>query len=69
MCNGKGWDVHYYADHVGIEQHFCREYGDCGSVDRPIEEAAEECAKWHEEQARAFRKGTHHGVSYFKQQS
>lgn len=68
MCNLKGWDVAYYADHVSIEPHFCRVVGDCGSVDRPIEEAAEECARWHEEEAKAWRDGTHNIVEFYKAQ-
>lgn len=44
MCNCKGWDIAYYHDHITVEQHFCRVYGDCGSVENTLEEAADEVA-------------------------
>lgn len=39
MCNGKGWSVAYDGERYWIEQHFCRVFGDCYSVDRPRSEA------------------------------
>ena len=66
MCTGKGWDVAYYGDHVGIEQHFCRTYGDCGHSDNSIESAAEMCAQWHDEQARLWRSGQHSTMLHYK---
>lgn len=66
MCNQKGWDIAFYSDHVGIEPHNCREYGDCGSEDRTLEEAAEDCAKWHDEQAALFRSGKHPDLIYYR---
>jgi hypothetical protein len=66
MCNCKGWDVSYHATHVSIGPHFCRTYGDCGSTDRPMEEAAEECAVWHERQAKMWRDGTHPDLEYYR---
>lgn len=45
MCNCKGWNLAYWPDdEITIEQHFCRIEGDCGSVDRTLEEAADEVA-------------------------
>jgi hypothetical protein len=66
MCNCKGWDVLYGPNGVSIQQHFFRTYDDCGSVDRPLEEAAAECAEWHEQQARMWRDGTHPELQYYK---
>lgn len=45
MCNCKGWDIAYYHDHITVEQHFCRVYGDCGHVDNTLEEAADQVAE------------------------
>lgn len=55
MCNCKGWDIAFYPeDEITVEQHFCRIYGDCGSVDNTLEDAADQVAKeydrlyeWH----------------------
>lgn len=44
MCNGLGWDIAFYDDHISVEQHFCREYGDCGHSDNTLEEAADDVA-------------------------
>ena len=44
MCNCKGWDIAYYPDEITVEQHFCRDLGDCGHVDNTLEEAADEVA-------------------------
>lgn len=41
MCNCKGWDIAYYEDEIVPEPHFCRVYGDCGSVDNTLEDAAQ----------------------------
>lgn len=41
MCNCKGWDIAYYPDEITVEQHFCREFGDCGHVDNTLEEAVD----------------------------
>lgn len=48
MCNGKGWSVAYFTDHVSVEPHSCRVYGDCRSVDNTLEEAADEVAAAYE---------------------
>lgn len=45
MCNGKGWDVAFWPDdEITVQQHFCRIEGDCRSVDKTLEEAADEVA-------------------------
>lgn len=45
MCNCKGWDIAFYPDdEITVQQHFCRVYGDCGSVDNTLEEAADKVA-------------------------
>lgn len=41
MCNGLGWDIAFYDDHISVEQHFCRVFGDCGHSDNTLEEAAD----------------------------
>lgn len=50
MCNCKGWDFVYYSDSATILPHFCRTYGDCGSVDITIEEAADKVAEHYQQQ-------------------
>lgn len=45
MCNCKGWDIAFYPDdEITIEQHFCRELGDCGHTDNTLEEAVDTVA-------------------------
>lgn len=45
MCNCKGWDIAFYPDdEITIEQHFCRELGDCGHTDNTLEEAVDQVA-------------------------
>jgi len=66
MCNNKGWDACFLAGAAGIRPHFCGIEGDCGSIDRPMESAAEECAAWHERQAAAWRSGEHEDIKYYK---
>lgn len=45
MCNCKGWDIAFYPDdEITVEQHFCRDFGDCGHTDNTLEEAADQVA-------------------------
>ncbi len=67
MCNYKGYDVAYNSNYVWIERHICRVFGDCGHCDNTLEEAAEMCAQWHEDQAKAFRDGAHCSLQHFKE--
>lgn len=55
MCNGKGWDIAFYADEITVEQHFCRVFDDCGHVDNTLEEAAREVAKYYRERANSYK--------------
>ena len=66
MCNMKGWDIIYGPDDtITIEPHFCRTYDDCGSVDRLIQDAAKECAEFHDRLATMWRNGTHPTLQYY----
>lgn len=66
MCNLKGWDLTFGAAGVSVEPHFCRVYGDCGSVDRSLSDAAEEVAKYYDDIAQRWRDGTHPDLVWYR---
>jgi len=47
MCTLEGYVVYYAEKEVGIEPHFCREYGDCGGG-QTFHDAIMEVAKYYE---------------------
>jgi hypothetical protein len=63
------YDVVFHSDHVSIECHFCRDwdadggcYGTNPNHGLSLEEAIEECASWHDLQAKSFRDKTHWSI-------
>jgi hypothetical protein len=59
MCNCKGWDITISEKSISLEPHFCRIYGDCGSDDRTLEEAADDVAKEYLMWSEAFKDTDH----------
>ena len=65
------YDVFYRDNGVHIAPHFCREMGCFGSNPDhgyTLEQAAEQCAEYYEQQAKAFREGTHPDLMFYKEQ-
>lgn len=66
------FDVEYKGNGASLDYHFCREWdedGGCYGTNEnhglSFEDACEEIAQWHEQQAKAFRDRSHHLLSSF----
>jgi len=70
------FDVVYFAEHVSIEPHFCREWDDGGGCygtnpnhGMSFDEACEEAARWHEMQAKWWRDKEHSDALHYIRQA
>lgn len=68
------FDILYHEHGPSIDYHFCRSWdedGGCyGTRDDhglSFDDACEEMAKWHEQEAAAWRDRTHHKIAQFEQ--
>ena len=68
------YDLLFGGDRMTIEPHFCREwdaagngcYGTNPDHGYSFDEACDQVAEWHEQQAKLWRARTHHEAVYYQ---
>lgn len=68
------YDLSFRDDRMTIEPHFCRDWDESGGCygtnpdhGYSFDEACDQVAGWHEQQAKLWRDRTHHEAEYYRQ--